>query len=164
MYKNLNFSTIFLCENLAAEDFVTLPMGKKSRTKILNLPSTNAQLLGRLYYRGGGDCFKTTALYARVQHADTHNPPLSRTNARLKAPFHSMALNFTVSMKAPMLPIPLDNEMLRGRRVRYTTAEVVLLLGSSCEGAAAVHYFQIYLTFLGGSTIKPHRETRRVKR
>ena len=25
------FSTRFLCENLAAEDFVTLPMGKKSR-------------------------------------------------------------------------------------------------------------------------------------
>ena len=28
--KVLNFSTRFLCENLAAEDFVTLPMGKKS--------------------------------------------------------------------------------------------------------------------------------------
>ena len=36
----------------------------------------------------------------------------------------------------------------------------MLLLCSSCEEAAAVHYFQIYLTFLGGSTIKPHRETR----
>ena len=33
---------------------------------------------------------------------------------------------------------------------------VVLLFCSSCERAAAVHYFQIYLTFLGGSTIKPH--------
>ena len=28
--KILNFSTRFLCENLAAEDFVTLPMRKKS--------------------------------------------------------------------------------------------------------------------------------------
>ena len=28
--KILIFSTRFLCENLAAEDFVTLPMGKKS--------------------------------------------------------------------------------------------------------------------------------------
>ena len=79
--KNLIFSTIFLCENLATEDFATLPMGKKFCIKIL-------QKYAHSYFE---ECVCFVA-------------------------------------------------GLRGkRRVRYTTADVVLLFCSSCEGAAAVH-------------------------
>ena len=50
--KILNFSTIFLCENLAAEDFVTLPMGKNVVDgEMLCLGTVSTNLFG-LFYAG----------------------------------------------------------------------------------------------------------------